>query len=129
MYQKDHDGWNKLKKKLDVENAVPYFHEGEVWWGSLGINVGHEEDGKNAQFNRPVLVVKKFNKRLFWGVPLTTQLKDSRHYHQFEFKKKRQCAMLTQMRLWDANRLTQYMGNIEKHAFRHIRDLLMDYLK
>ncbi len=30
-------------------------------WCSIGINVGDEEDGKNELYERPVLVIKKFN--------------------------------------------------------------------
>jgi mRNA interferase MazF len=129
MYQKDHDTWNQLKKKLDVECATPFFNEGEIWWGSLGVNIGHEEDGKSTKFNRPVLVIRKFNKRLFWGLPVTTKIKENPHYYQFVFKNTAQCAMLTQMRLWDAGRLTDKMGRIEKGNFREIKNALIAYLK
>ena len=128
MYKKNFDDWNALKQKLDQKDNLPLFHERQVWWGSLGVNIGHEEDGKNVRFNRPILVVKKFNKRLFWGVPLTTQIKDSRHYYQFSYKERQQCAMLTQLRLWDASRLTQKMGSIRKQDFNDIRKLLQEYL-
>lgn len=129
MYEKDFDAWNSLKKKLDAENAVPYFHEGEVWWTSLGINIGHEENGKNARFNRPVLIVRKFNKHLFWGVPLTTQVKENKHYYQFHFGDIVQCAMLTQLRLWDATRLTSYKGKVAKKDLMNIKERLAEYLK
>lgn len=123
------DSWNILKKKLDSENHVPYFKEREVWWCSLGVNVGHEQDGENKKYNRPVLIIKKFNNRLFWGVPLTTKIKNEKHYHQFNFKDRKQCAMLTQMRLWDANRLTALMGRVGHEEFKGIKFNLAAYLK
>lgn len=126
---KDFDSWNKLKEKLDKKASPLLFKERQIWWCSLGVNVGHEEDGKNIAFNRPVLVVKKFNHRLFWGVPLTTQIKDTKHYHQFTFKDREQSAMLTQMRLWDANRMTKKMGRIGVEEFKNIKADLSTYLK
>lgn len=42
---------------------------------------------------------------------------------------KQQCAMLTQLRLWDASRLTRKMGRIGKNDLRGIKDKLIDYLK
>lgn len=126
---KDFNNWNKLKEKLDKKPSSLLFKERQIWWCSLGVNVGHEEDGKNTAFNRPVLVVKKFNHRLFWGVPLTTQIKDTKHYHQFTFKDREQSAMLTQMRLWDANRMMKKMGRIGVEEFKNIKVDLSSYLK
>jgi hypothetical protein len=50
MYHKDLDRWNELKKKIDSYPAdnVPYFHEREIWFCSIGHNVGFEQDGKDA---------------------------------------------------------------------------------
>lgn len=126
---KDFDKWNGLKKHIDFQNHIPFFKEREIWWCSIGVNVGHEQNGKNEKFNRPVLIIKKFNTRLFWGVPLTTQIKDNRHYYQFNFKGQKQCAMLTQMRLWDANRITAKMGRIGQKKFNRIKSGLSFYLK
>lgn len=123
------EDWNRLKKKLNDENHTPLFKEREIWWCSIGANIGHEQDGKNTEFSRPVLVVRKFNKRLFWGVPLTTKIKNNKHYHQFDFKNKTQCAMLTQMRLWDANRMTNQMGRMGNQEYQKIKCKLIDYLQ
>ena len=41
----------------------------DIWWVSVGVNVGFEEDGKNDNFVRPVLVLKKFNNDMFLGIP------------------------------------------------------------
>ncbi|MEM7147208.1 MAG: type II toxin-antitoxin system PemK/MazF family toxin [Verrucomicrobiota bacterium] len=126
---KDFDQWNGLKKQLNAEVTLPRFSERDIWWGCVGVNIGHEQDGKNAEFSRPVLVVKKFNRRLFWGVPLTTQIKDNRHYHPFTFKGRDQCALLTQLRLWDANRLTGRMGHLGLKEFDAIKRNLAAYLQ
>lgn len=125
---KDFDSWTNFKKRLNAEDTTPLFKEREIWWASIGVNIGHEQDGKNAQFNRPVLIVRKFNRRIFWGVPLTTQIKQTPHYHAFTLRGRKQCAMLTQMRLWDANRLTGRIGRLPGHDFQAIREKLIAYL-
>jgi hypothetical protein len=60
MHQKDFDGWNNVKKKVDTHNTSSlYFKEREIWWASTGVNIGSESDGKNELFERPVLILKK----------------------------------------------------------------------
>jgi len=39
-----------------------FFLEGEVWWTALGVNIGHEIDGKNEFCERPVVILKKIDK-------------------------------------------------------------------
>lgn len=125
---KNFDRWNIIKKETDAENHVPLFREREIWHFSIGENIGHEQCG-GQKFTRPVLIVRKFNTRLFWGVPLTTKTKNTRHYYEFEFKGLHQSAMLTQLRLWDANRLLRRMGKLPDWEFKEIRQHLIEYLK
>ena len=63
---KDFDKWNKKKKEINysIQNILPKIRE--VWWLSIGLNVGVEEDGKNNNFKRPVLVIKVFNRQCFF---------------------------------------------------------------
>ena len=59
--------WSKKKIEINNSNKYPrFFKEREIWWASIGSNVGSEEDGKNNDFERPVLILKKFNKDLNW---------------------------------------------------------------
>ena len=66
------DQWNIFKKWLDAKQAAGglFFHEREIWWCSLGMNVGVEIDGKNFRFERPVLIVRRFNNHMLWIAPL-----------------------------------------------------------
>lgn len=79
MY-KNFDEWNLLKKKIDKANNFPFFSEREVWFVNLGLNVGYEQNGKNKKYLRPVIILRKFNNRLFWAIPLTGRLKTGRYY-------------------------------------------------
>ncbi|MFT5179854.1 MAG: mRNA-degrading endonuclease toxin of MazEF toxin-antitoxin module [Candidatus Paceibacteria bacterium] len=128
--KKDFDKWNKLKKKINSnEGGLPLFSEREVRWCHLGVNVGHEQDGSEG-FKRPVLIVRKFNYRLFWGVPLSLKIKkDNPHYHRFTFQEQEISAILSQMRPLDADRLGEVIGRISRGKFQEIRTLLKRYLK
>ena len=60
--EKDFNLWNSEKQNIDRKFLKDfYFSEREIWWCSVGINVGVEVNGKNSKFERPVLVLKKFN--------------------------------------------------------------------
>src|SRR3989344_2005502 len=104
---KDFDRWNELKKKLHISVKAKdfYFREREIWWCSLGVNIGFEQDGKNDNFERPVLIVKIFNKEVLWIVPLTSRHKDNKYYYKFDYKNKPQSAILSQVRLISSKRL------------------------
>jgi mRNA interferase MazF len=126
--EKDFSSWHLLKSKLHRKHKAPTFQEREIWWCSIGLNVGFESDGKNRLFNRPVLVVRKFNQRLFWGIPLSTKMKDNPYYHRFTFDGKPQAAMLTHLRLYDSKRMTHKMGQLPKGQFRPIVHAISDVL-
>ena len=80
--------WTKLKIRIHVSNRIIYFKEREIWWSSLGLNIGYEEDGKNIMFERPVLILKKFNHDFLWALPLTSRHKKGKYYYQFEYQGK-----------------------------------------
>jgi mRNA interferase MazF len=125
MHQKDFNGWNALKQKIHHRSgdSVPSIKEREIWWCSIGVNVGDEEDGHNDLYNRPVLVVRKFNRRIFWGLPLTSKIKDNPFYFPLELKGVKSCAMLSQLRLYDTKRLkghTALMGTLPAHQFNEV---------
>lgn len=84
MYVKDFGNWNIRKKDLDRRTSrPPFFKEKEVWWLSIGVNIGYEEDGKGRNFARPVLILRKFNNQLFLGIPLSTKTKANIYYIEF----------------------------------------------
>ena len=49
---KNFDTWNKEKKNLEnVGHDTLAFHEREIWWCSIGFNLGDEQDGKMSYLN------------------------------------------------------------------------------
>jgi mRNA-degrading endonuclease toxin of MazEF toxin-antitoxin module len=127
---KDFDSWHKLKSKIQANKSLPSFEEREVWWCSIGANVGVEEDGKNEMFSRPVLIIRKFNHTMFWGVPLTTAKKEDlsaqerQYYYKIKLQGKDGFAMLSQLKTFDSKRLTKIMGKMPTQQIVEIKNAL-----
>ncbi len=120
--EKDFDLWTGHKKKAHGANKRASFKEVEVWWCCIGANVGDEEDGKGLYFTRPVLIFKKFNQNIFLGIPLSTQIKESRFYYKLHFKGIEQSALLSQLRIFDAKRLRERMGELPADEFNKLKE-------
>lgn len=42
---KDFDKWNTVKKGVDRNGLPKLYHTREIWWCSLGVNIGFEQNG------------------------------------------------------------------------------------
>jgi len=116
----DYDNWNIQKKELSNGKRV-YFHKGDIWLASIGKNIGDEEDGKHSGFERPILIVRKFNNNIFLGVPLTSNKdKEGKYYHKL-ISFSNSIVILSQVRLFDAKRLLRLMGKIENRELKEIK--------
>jgi mRNA-degrading endonuclease toxin of MazEF toxin-antitoxin module len=45
--EKDFWKWHSLKSEIEKQIPSPLFYEREIWWCSVGANVGAEEDGES----------------------------------------------------------------------------------
>src|SRR3990167_9148063 len=110
--QKDFDVWNKNKKQIHERYTTDvYFYEREIWWCSLGANVGYEQDGTGEAFERPIVIIKKYNPQIFLAVPLSTTVKRGKYYASLGLVDGRDAvAILSQLRLLACNRLTTRLG-------------------
>lgn len=48
--KKNYEKWHTDKSKLHEGKERPFFHEREVWFASVGLNIGFEQDGKHETF-------------------------------------------------------------------------------
>ncbi len=118
---KDYAAWHVKKGEIEARATVPEFSERDIWWCSLGLNVGHEEDGKNNDFERPVCVLRKFNKDMFIGLPLTSAEKDSPYYFPHTLHETAGSIILSQGRLLSAKRLQRKLGRMSRGKFGELR--------
>lgn len=106
-----------------------YFREKEVWWASLGANLGHEEDGKNKKFERPVLILRKFNKHLMLVIPLTSKIKENnKYYFKCFLNNQSGSAIISQIRIISSKRLIRRMGDMSNMDFYKIKDLIKNLI-
>ena len=116
--QKDFQKCHRKKEAINNFSKPPFFHEQEIWWCKLGVNVGFEQDGGGEDFLRPVIVFRKFNNEIFWAIPLTHTKKKTKYYFQFTFGQGiSSVAILSQIRLVDARRLSHKLGDLSDTDF------------
>ena len=78
-----------MKKKLDEgKHKAPYVSEGDIWWASIGENVGLEIGGKSKLFSRPVIIFRKLAHGFYFVIPTTTKMKSGSWYVSFKNKGK-----------------------------------------
>ena len=120
--EKDFDRWNEKKKKIDAKQEQLFFKQGEVWWVNLGCNVGYEMDGKGAEYTRPILIIKKYNKFSFLAIPLSTAQKTNLYKISVGLiAGKEAMANLSQIKNIDSRRLVKKVGRIDAVIFEAVK--------
>lgn len=125
---KNFDGWNERKKSIDKSDSLADFHEREIWWCSIGVNVGSEQHSQTNNFSRPVLVVRKFTRDVFWGIPLTTKTKVIDFRVRFNLGGVENDLLILQMRVYDRKRLIRKIGVIPKNDFAKLASFIKNLL-
>lgn len=95
-------------------NKRLYFYAREIWWCSAGLNIGVEADGKNENFERPMLIIKKFNADMVWALPLTTKEKVNRFHYKLNHETITSWVILTQIKIISTKRLLRKVGSISE---------------
>ena len=120
--QKDFDKWNELKKEID-RNAVDFYVQTrQIWWCSIGLNIGSEQNGHGESFERPVVVIRKYTSDTFLCVPLTTKEKGGNYFHKIGngVDGVSSFAILSQAKVLDRKRLRRLVGTISYKEFHDI---------
>jgi mRNA interferase MazF len=122
--EKDFDRWNLEKKKIEL-NRRRHYHEGEIWWCSFGVNIGDEQEGAGQHFMRPVVILKKFNENLFFGVALVGRKKEGDYFFSVGMIQDREASVvLSQVRTLDAKRLGMKIVGMDKTIFKNLKSAL-----
>ena len=127
MQEKDFERWSEQKKKIHSHEKGVFFHEREIWWCSLGVNVGFEQDGTNELFERPVLIIKKFNRDVLWVLPLTRSDKKNHYYVSISVGEENSAVILSQLRLISSKRLQRYMHKLPQGQFKQIVRMVKEF--
>ena len=66
------DEWNGIKKRVDHKKIFAQVKERDIFWLSIGKNIGFEQNSKDDSYIRPVLILQKFSNHVFLGIPRTS---------------------------------------------------------
>lgn len=125
MYEKDYLPWHTLKTNVNNAKDRPFFHQREIWFCALGVNVGFEQDGRGERYLRPIIILRKFNNEVCLVIPLTKNNKKGVHYFNFTYHDDLiSTAILSQIRLIDAKRLEYKSRTISEKDFGELKQKL-----
>lgn len=121
--------WAKLKPKIHFAEGGAFPKKREIWWVSLGHNIGVETNGKNDAFERPVLVIKVFNAHASLVAPISSQVRGDQYL--FPFKNilgVPNVVNLSQLRTISSKRFRRNVGEIDAGEFGRIVKMVKDFL-
>lgn len=117
--------WFGVKQKINnLEYNPPLLREGDLWWCGVGENVGIEVNGKSRDFTRPVIVIKKFGRLGFLGIPTSTKKRIGTWYVSFSHQGIEETAMLAQIRVFSYKRLHKKMGELDGANLHKVKEAL-----
>ena len=117
--QKDFDRWNEIKKSLEERRSV-FCNTREIWWCSVGMNVGSETSGKNELFERPVLILRVYNVESIMVVPLTSKAKKDPFHTSLEYEGRIGWAILSHTKTINSRRLQRKLCRIDEMQFMSV---------
>ncbi len=79
---KDFARWTTVKEKIEIRSIAKNPKRNEIWYASIGENIGNEICGKNHLFERPVYVLERLGNGCI-VIPLSTQSGNERFRYQF----------------------------------------------
>ncbi|MEI6511247.1 MAG: type II toxin-antitoxin system PemK/MazF family toxin [Candidatus Uhrbacteria bacterium] len=116
------DEWNEEKQRIDGKtHKPPYVSVGDIWWMSIGRNVGAEIYGKNSTFARPAVILKKLTYDFYLVAPTSTTVRTGTWYVPIKQNGVSMTVCLNQIRTMDYRRLQSKLGSIDDEENRRIR--------
>ena len=127
MY-KDFDTWNSLKKKLESKELI-FCNPRDIWWCSLGLNIGAETCGKNELFERPVIVLRVYNSQSILVAPFTGKEKNDGYHVPVTFNGATSWVILSHARTISPKRLQRKLTKIDEIQFEAVTQGLLNILE
>jgi mRNA interferase MazF len=120
--------WNENKILINDFGTQRLYHARDVWWCSVGINIGYEQDGTGKEYQRPIVILKGFSKQVCLMIPLTTSNKSNPYYIPVGIVDHKQAsAIISQIRLIDTRRLINKIGVLDTETFEKIKKAIKGF--
>ena len=114
--------WTKIKVMVHLSERKIYPKIKEIWWASLGQNIGVEINGKNENFERPVAVIKVFNRFGVLAAPISSTVKDDKYCVRFiNNEGEEKIINISQIRSISTKRLLRKMGDLSVEDFEKVK--------
>jgi mRNA interferase MazF len=114
--------WISLKEKIHMyTHQPPFVSVGDIWWASVGDNIGQEINGKGKDFTRPVYVYKKLSHNFYLVIPMTSKIKIGSWYVGICQGGKDVTVCLHQIRVIDHRRLIVRLGEVDEITHGRIK--------
>ncbi len=113
------DLWGRQKQRIHSRASV-FCNVREIWWCALGLNIGSEQNGKNDIFERPVLIIKVFNRNICRVIPLTSKLREDEYHSIIHLEKQTSCVIFSQIKTLSTKRLSRKIGRLDETEFKKI---------
>lgn len=117
----DFDSWNTVKKGINREARLPIYKQGDIWWASVGQNVGSESFGKHELYMRPVLVLKKLSAYMCIAVPLSTQPKSGSWFVEITIRGEKQYALIYQTKAMSVYRFQNRIAQLDETDMQKVK--------
>ena len=122
--------WNNLKIRIHKFDKFFNPKVGEIWWVSLGQNIGVEINGKNNRFERPALIIKVFNHHAILVAPITGMTKEGEFFIHFINNKNIQNSVnISQLRVVSIKRFLRKAGEMNYQDLDKVRTTIISFIK
>ncbi|MDP3989032.1 MAG: type II toxin-antitoxin system PemK/MazF family toxin [bacterium] len=109
-------------QKHNKEHRPPLVSERDIWWVSIGENIGSEIDGKSELFSRPVIIFCKLAHGFYFVIPTTTKTKNGSWFVPFTHGGKSVVACLHRARTIYYRRLSSKLGQIDTDDYSRVQE-------
>lgn len=121
--------WTKLKVKVHLSEKEVYPKIREIWWVSLGQNVGVEVNGKNENFERLVVIIKVFNNLGVLAAPISSKIKNNSYFVKFINRDGEENAInMSQMRSISTKRFLRKVGELSPTDFEKVKEVFRSFV-
>jgi mRNA interferase MazF len=115
--------WIGLKEALHSRmHRPPFVSERDLWWVSIGENIGSEMNGKSDRFTRPAFVLKKLAHGFYLIAPTTTKEHTGSWYVRVSLAGLDEYVCLNQIRVVDYRRLYSKLGQLDTDDFDRVKE-------
>jgi mRNA interferase MazF len=127
--ENEYQKWHILKNNINNKIINFFPKEREVWVTYIGKNIGYEQNGSGDNYVRPCLILKRFNNKMFWVIPLSSKQKELDFYLNFRDRDNKTVSLIiSQLKLISVNRLDRKMYKLNLDVFKSLKEKIRNLL-